>query len=60
VHFPSVFDADRKVALGLHVVSPPYTFFVSAAGKVVGKSTGGYSSTAQLQADITRYFHVAT
>jgi thiol-disulfide isomerase/thioredoxin len=55
VHFPSVFDADRKVALALHVLSPPYTVFVSAAGKIVGHHSGPYSSTAQLQADVTRY-----
>jgi thiol-disulfide isomerase/thioredoxin len=60
VHFPSVFDESRKVALGLHVASPPYTFFVSAAGRIVGKSAGAYSSTAQVQSDIARYLHVAT
>jgi thiol-disulfide isomerase/thioredoxin len=60
VHFPSVFDVDRKVALGLHVASPPFTAFVSAAGKVVGTKHGGYSSTAELQADISRYLHVST
>lgn len=60
VHFPSVFDADRKVALALNVVSPPFTAFVSAAGKIVGTKHGGFSSTAELQSDISRYFHVPT
>jgi cytochrome c biogenesis protein CcmG, thiol:disulfide interchange protein DsbE len=60
VHFPSVFDENRKVALGLHVAAPPYTFFVSAAGRIVGRSAGAYSSTAQVQSDIARYLHVST
>jgi cytochrome c biogenesis protein CcmG, thiol:disulfide interchange protein DsbE len=60
VHYPSVFDPDRKVALGLDVASPPFTAFVSAAGKIVGMKHGGYSSTADLQADIHRFLHVTT
>jgi thiol-disulfide isomerase/thioredoxin len=58
--YPSVFDPDRRVAIGLKVASPPYTFFVDRSGRIVGESGGAYTSTQQLQADITRYLHVPT
>lgn len=60
VRFPSVFDEDRKVAIGLHVDSPPYTVFVSAAGRIVHTHHGAYASTAQVQHDIAAYLHVTT
>jgi cytochrome c biogenesis protein CcmG/thiol:disulfide interchange protein DsbE len=58
VHYPSVFDVDRKVALALAVQGPPATFFVDAAGKIVGRARTPYTSTAELQQDIARYLHV--
>jgi cytochrome c biogenesis protein CcmG, thiol:disulfide interchange protein DsbE len=59
VHFPSVFDEDRKVLLDGHLPpSPPVTLLVSAAGKIVHVEHGAYKSTAQLQADIAAYLHV--
>lgn len=60
VRFPSVFDADRRVALALHVASPPFTALVSAAGHIVHTKHGGYTSTAELQRDISTYLHVPT
>lgn len=60
VRFPSVFDVDRKVALALHVVSPPFTALVSATGQIVHTKHGGYASTAELQRDIATYLHVRT
>jgi thiol-disulfide isomerase/thioredoxin len=60
VRFPSVFDADRKVALALGVASPPYTAFVSSTGKIVGTKHGGFASTAEVQSAISRYFHLST
>jgi len=60
VHFPSVFDVDRKVLLDAHLPpSPPVTLLVSAAGKVVHTEHGAYTSTAQLQAQIATYLHVS-
>jgi cytochrome c biogenesis protein CcmG, thiol:disulfide interchange protein DsbE len=59
VHFPSVFDVDRKASIALHVISPPYTVFVSRTGQIVHTHHGGYTSTAQIQADIATYLHVA-
>jgi thiol-disulfide isomerase/thioredoxin len=58
VRFPSVFDVDRKVALALHVVSPPFTALVSSTGKIVHTQHGAYTSTAELQKDIATYLHV--
>jgi thiol-disulfide isomerase/thioredoxin len=60
VRFPSVFDVDRKVALALHVASPPFTALVSSTGNIVHTKYGGYASTAQLQKDIATYLHVKT
>jgi thiol-disulfide isomerase/thioredoxin len=60
VHFPSVFDPNRRFAIALRVVSPPYTVFVDRTGRIVGDKHGGYTSTAELQADITRYLDVPT
>jgi cytochrome c biogenesis protein CcmG/thiol:disulfide interchange protein DsbE len=59
VHFPSVFDEDRKVLIDAHLPpSPPITLLVSAAGKIVHIEHGAYKSTAALQSDISTYLHV--
>ncbi|HTW21437.1 MAG TPA: TlpA disulfide reductase family protein [Mycobacteriales bacterium] len=60
VHFPSVFDEDRKVLTGGHLpVSPPVTLLVSAAGRIVHTQHGAYTSTRQLQQQIAAYLHVS-
>jgi cytochrome c biogenesis protein CcmG/thiol:disulfide interchange protein DsbE len=58
VHYPSVFDEKREVALGLHDDAPPYTVFVSPTGQIVHTEHGAYTSTAQLQSAIATYLHV--
>jgi cytochrome c biogenesis protein CcmG/thiol:disulfide interchange protein DsbE len=59
VHFPSVFDEDRKIILDAHLPpSPPVTLMISAAGKIVHTEHGAYPSTAALQHDIATYLHV--
>ena len=58
VHFPSVFDENRKIALALHTEAMPDTVFLAADGRIVHNHPGEYHSTAQLQADISRYLHV--
>jgi thiol-disulfide isomerase/thioredoxin len=60
VHFPSVFDENRQVALGLNIEGTPDTIFVASDGRIVHTHRGPYSSTAQLQSDISRYLHVRT
>jgi thiol-disulfide isomerase/thioredoxin len=60
VHFPSVFDENRKVELALHLEGTPDTVFVASDGQIVHTHLGAYYSTAQLQADISRYLHVRT
>jgi cytochrome c biogenesis protein CcmG, thiol:disulfide interchange protein DsbE len=60
VHYPSVVDEDRKAMIALHVDSPPYTVLVSSTGKIVYSKHGGFTSTSQLQAAISKYLHVAT
>jgi cytochrome c biogenesis protein CcmG, thiol:disulfide interchange protein DsbE len=60
VHFPSVFDENRQVALGLHTEATPDTVFVASDGRIVHTHPGAYHSTAELQADISRYLHVRT
>jgi thiol-disulfide isomerase/thioredoxin len=57
VHFPSVFDADRKILLGVGRAGPPVTVFLDRSGKIVGKSSD-YTSLNDLYADIANYLHV--
>jgi cytochrome c biogenesis protein CcmG/thiol:disulfide interchange protein DsbE len=59
VRFPSVFDENRKAAIALGVTGPPATFFVSAAGKLVGQHLKPYTSAAEITADIRHYLHVS-
>jgi thiol-disulfide isomerase/thioredoxin len=58
VHFPSVFDPDKKVLLGLHFQGPPETVYLDRAGHVVHVNTVPYRSTAQVRHDIATYLHV--
>ncbi|MBV9869911.1 MAG: TlpA family protein disulfide reductase [Frankiaceae bacterium] len=59
VRFPSVVDPDKKLLTALLRQGPPYSVFVDASGKVVGKHGGSpYRSTAEVEADINRYLHV--
>jgi thiol-disulfide isomerase/thioredoxin len=58
VHFPSVFDPDKKVLLDLHFTGPPESLYLNAAGKVVHINRVPYASTAAVMADISRYLHV--
>ena len=59
VRFPSVFDPDKKVLLGLHFPGPPETLYVDSAGKIVHINRVPYRSTAAVTADIATYLHVA-
>jgi thiol-disulfide isomerase/thioredoxin len=60
VHFPSVFDEDRKLLIDAHLPpSPPVTLLLSADGKIVHTEHGAYRSTKQLQAQIASYLHVS-
>jgi cytochrome c biogenesis protein CcmG, thiol:disulfide interchange protein DsbE len=58
VHFPSVFDPDKKVLLDLHFVGPPETLYVDAAGRIVYINRVPYTSTSEVTADISKYLHV--
>jgi cytochrome c biogenesis protein CcmG, thiol:disulfide interchange protein DsbE len=57
VHFPSVFDPDRKVLIGLHFPGPPETLYVDSAGRIVHTNRVPYTSTAAVMADIAAYLH---
>jgi cytochrome c biogenesis protein CcmG/thiol:disulfide interchange protein DsbE len=59
VHFPSVFDPDKKVLLGLHFQGPPETLFIDSAGRIVHTNRVPYTSTAAVTADIATYLHVS-
>lgn len=59
VHYPSVFDENHKVELGLGTEATPTTVFVSPTGQIVHQHSGPYLSGSQLQSDIARYLHVA-
>jgi thiol-disulfide isomerase/thioredoxin len=59
IRYPSVFDPDKKVLLGLaKAPGPPITAFVDASGVVVHVATGPYDDAAQLRADVAKYLHV--
>jgi cytochrome c biogenesis protein CcmG/thiol:disulfide interchange protein DsbE len=60
VHFPSVFDPDKKVLLGLHFQGPPETVYLDAAGRIVHVNRVAYTSTTQVTHDIATYLHVST
>jgi cytochrome c biogenesis protein CcmG, thiol:disulfide interchange protein DsbE len=60
VHFPSVFDPDKKVLLGLHFQGPPETVYVDRSGAIVHVNRVPYTRTSEVIADIARYLHVAT
>ena len=60
VHFPSVFDPDKKVLLGLHFPGPPETVYLDAAGHVVHVNRVPYTSTKQVTHDIAAYLHIPT
>jgi thiol-disulfide isomerase/thioredoxin len=60
MRYPSVRDDNKKVLLGLHLVSAvPSTVFVTATGKIAHVSTGPYLDESTLLADIHRYLGVA-
>lgn len=58
VRYPSVFDPDKRVLLGLHFFGPPETVFLNRAGKIVHIHGSVYSSAADLRADLSKYLHV--
>jgi thiol-disulfide isomerase/thioredoxin len=59
MHYPSVIDEQKKVLIGLDLISAvPSTVFVDASGRVVHKAAVAYGSAAQLRADIARYLGV--
>jgi thiol-disulfide isomerase/thioredoxin len=59
VRYPSVFDPDKKVLLGLaKAPGPPETAFVDPSGAVVHVHVGPYDDAAALRADIATYLHV--
>jgi thiol-disulfide isomerase/thioredoxin len=60
VRFPSVFDPDKKVLLGLHFPGPPETVYLDRTGKIVHINTVPYTSTSAITADIATYLHVHT
>jgi cytochrome c biogenesis protein CcmG/thiol:disulfide interchange protein DsbE len=61
MRYPSVLDDDKKVLIGLHLVSAvPSTVFVTATGRIAHVSAGPYLDEASLLADIHRYLGVAT
>jgi cytochrome c biogenesis protein CcmG/thiol:disulfide interchange protein DsbE len=61
MHYPSVVDEQKKVLVGLDLISVvPSTVFVDADGHVVHKAIVAYGSAAQLRADILRYLGVAS
>lgn len=58
IRYPSVFDLDKKVMLGLHFSGPPETLFIDRAGRVVHVHRGQYFGAAAVEADIATYLHV--
>jgi thiol-disulfide isomerase/thioredoxin len=59
VRYPSVYDPDKKVLLGLaKSPGPPETAFVNASGVVVHVHTGPYDDAAALRADLATYLHI--
>jgi cytochrome c biogenesis protein CcmG, thiol:disulfide interchange protein DsbE len=59
MHYPSVVDDQKKVLVGLQLLSAvPSTVFVDASGRVVHKSAVAYHSAAAVRADIARYLGV--
>jgi thiol-disulfide isomerase/thioredoxin len=59
VRFPSVSDPDRKVLTALHFPGPPETLFLDRSGRIVHTNRVPYTSTRQVEADISTYLHVA-
>jgi thiol-disulfide isomerase/thioredoxin len=60
MRYPQVVDRNKRVLIALNIPSAvPTTVFVSATGRVVHVSPGGYKSAAALRADIHRYLGVA-
>jgi thiol-disulfide isomerase/thioredoxin len=60
VHFPSVFDPDKKVLLGLHFTGPPRTVLLDSSGRIVHTRNTPYPSTAAVLTDIATYLRVPT
>jgi thiol-disulfide isomerase/thioredoxin len=60
VRFPSVFDPNKKVLLGLHFPGPPETVYLDRAGHIVHVNTVPYRSTTQVTHDIATYLNVIT
>lgn len=59
VPFPSVHDEDGdKVVATLRATAPPYTFFVDADGRIVGRKIGEIGSERELLDLIDRYLSV--
>lgn len=59
VHYPSVYDPQRKVAAGLGRNEQPTTVFVRADGSIAHIRTGPVRDAAQLEALVERYLGVA-
>lgn len=59
VPFPSVHDEDGdRIVRALGAYAPPQTFFVDAAGKVVGREIGEITSQAEMTELVQQYLGV--
>jgi thiol-disulfide isomerase/thioredoxin len=59
LHYPSLFDPDGLLGETFHIPGLPTTYFVDAAGTVVGQKSGAFDSADELREAIQRELGVA-
>jgi thiol-disulfide isomerase/thioredoxin len=58
MHYPQLFDSDKRLLVALRLQAVPSTVFVDADGHIVHITRDYYRSAAALRADLTRYLGV--
>lgn len=56
--YPQLADQDLRIRAPLQIAGPPQTIFVAPDGRIAGRHSGPFASTAEITAALDRYLDV--